>query len=83
MSTRFLFKVAYPSITSPDNCAIEKPPAKAPPAPVWIDYKRLEVGERLPVGVADDVAAGYLVDTPWCGETVGCVGHFGGAFFSV
>jgi hypothetical protein len=29
---------------------------------------RADVRERLPVGVPDDMAAGHLVSTPWCGE---------------
>jgi hypothetical protein len=31
-------------------------------------FPRLEVGERLPVGVPDDIAASDLVGPPWRGE---------------
>ena len=48
---------------------ITRGPQSPPPFPV---VARVQIGERLPVGVTDDVAAGYLVDAPWCGETAGC-----------
>jgi hypothetical protein len=31
---------------------------------------RVGVHQRLPVGVADDIAAGHLVGTPWGGDSV-------------
>jgi hypothetical protein len=35
----------------------------------------VDVGERLAVGVADDIAAGHFVSVPRRGEAAGWVGH--------
>jgi hypothetical protein len=31
-------------------------------------FPRVDVRERLPLGIPDDIAAGYLVGPPGCGE---------------
>src|SRR6266511_4302187 len=40
--------------------------------PIMPRRERVDIGDGLPVGVADDIAAGDLLGGPGCGEAAGC-----------